>query len=66
MDRMAETGKQIVTQPVISPDQILRARKVVNAVYMDDKIKNYIVDLIHATREPKCPAGQRLVFEIVE
>jgi MoxR-like ATPase len=53
MDRMAETGKQIVTQPVVTVDQILKARQVVNAVYMDEKIKNYIVDLIHATREPK-------------
>jgi MoxR-like ATPase len=53
MDRMAETGKQIVTQPVVTPDQILKARKVVDAVYMDEKIKNYIVDLVFATREPK-------------
>jgi len=52
MDRMAETGKQIVTQPVVTPDQILKARKVVDAVYMDEKIKNYIVDLVHATRKP--------------
>jgi MoxR-like ATPase len=52
LDRMAETGKQIVTQPVVTPDQILKARKVVDAVYMDEKIKNYIVDLVHATREP--------------
>jgi MoxR-like ATPase len=53
MDRMAETGKQIFTQPVVTPQQILNARKVVNTVYMDEKIKNYIVDLVHATREPK-------------
>jgi MoxR-like ATPase len=53
MDRMAETGKQIVTQPVVTPEQILKARKVVDAVYMDEKIKNYIVDLVHATRDPK-------------
>ncbi|HUI08523.1 MAG TPA: MoxR family ATPase [Verrucomicrobiae bacterium] len=53
MERMAETGKQIVTQPVVTPDQILHARKVVDAVYMDEKIKNYIVDLVFATREPK-------------
>ena len=52
MDRMAETGKQIVTRPVVTPEQILKARKVVDAVYMDEKIKNYIVDLVHATREP--------------
>src|SRR6266478_1653512 len=53
MDRMAETGKQIVTQPVVTPEQILKARKVVDSVYMDDKIKNYIVDLVFATRDPK-------------
>src|ERR1044071_1734856 len=53
MDRMAETGKQIYTQPVVTPEQILKARKVVDSVYMDEKIKNYIVDLIFATREPK-------------
>jgi MoxR-like ATPase len=52
MDRMAETGKQIVTQPVVTPGQILKARKVVDSVYMDDKIKNYIVDLVFATRDP--------------
>jgi MoxR-like ATPase len=53
MDRMAETGKQLVTTPVVAPEQILRARKVVDAVYMDDKIKNYIVDIVFATRDPK-------------
>src|SRR5271169_199271 len=45
MDRMAETGKHIVTQAVVTPEQILRARKVVDSIYMDEKIKNYIVDL---------------------
>src|SRR5437867_6924214 len=53
MDRMAETGKQIYTQPVVTPEQILKARKVVDSVYMDEKIKNYIVDLVFATRDPK-------------
>ncbi|MCG3149524.1 MAG: hypothetical protein PCFJNLEI_02987 [Verrucomicrobiae bacterium] len=53
MDRMAETGKQTNVQPVVTPDQILKARKVVDSVYMDDKIKNYIIDLVFATRDPK-------------
>ena len=53
MDRMAQTGKQITVHPVVSPDQILKARKTVDMVYMDDKIKNYIVDLVFATRDPK-------------
>jgi MoxR-like ATPase len=38
MDRMAETGNQIVSQPVVTPDQIIKARKVVDSVFMDEKI----------------------------
>ena len=37
---------------VISPDDIVKARKVVEDVYMDEKIEKYIVDIIFATREP--------------
>ena len=37
---------------VISPEDIMRAREVVNKVYMDEKIERYILDIIFATREP--------------
>ncbi len=39
--------------PVISLDQIIKARKVVNEVYMDEKIEKYILDIIFATRYPE-------------
>jgi MoxR-like ATPase len=51
MDRMAQ-GTVPEVSPVITPQQILDARKVVNEVYMDDKIKDYIIDVVFATREP--------------
>ena len=38
--------------PVISVEQILKAREVVNEVYMDEKIEKYILDIIFATRYP--------------
>ena len=38
---------------VINPDQILKAREVVREVYMDEKIEQYIVDIVGATRNPK-------------
>ncbi len=38
--------------PVISRAQILEAREIVNRIYVDEKAKNYIVDLVYATREP--------------
>ncbi len=40
-------------RPVISPKDILKARSVVNDVYMDEKIERYIVDIVFATREPE-------------
>ncbi len=39
-------------QPVAQPQDIIRARKVVRKVYMDEKIENYILDIVFATREP--------------
>ncbi|MCG8205897.1 AAA family ATPase [Tenacibaculum finnmarkense] len=39
--------------PVISVEDILRARKVANEVYMDEKIERYILDIIFATRYPE-------------
>ncbi len=40
-------------QPVVTPEDIVRARGVVSEVYMDEKVENYIVDIVFATREPK-------------
>lgn len=42
----------ITVNPVISVAQILKAREVVNEVYMDEKIEKYILDIIFATRYP--------------
>ena len=40
-------------QPIVGVDTILAARHSVNSVYLDDRIRRYIVDLVHATREPE-------------
>ncbi|MBI2192342.1 MAG: AAA family ATPase [Planctomycetes bacterium] len=53
MDRMASTRDLPRVERVTSPADILRARDAVDAIYIDDKIKDYIVDIIIATREPK-------------
>ncbi|WP_228072850.1 AAA family ATPase [Mucilaginibacter boryungensis] len=39
--------------PIIKPEDILKARKVVREVYMDEKIEQYIVDIVFATRFPE-------------
>jgi MoxR-like ATPase len=51
MDRMS-SGVVPSVNPVTNTDKILDARKVVNEIYMDEKIKEYIVDIVFATREP--------------
>jgi MoxR-like ATPase len=43
---------QIKPQAVIKPEDILRARKMVREVYMDEKIEQYIVDIVFASRDP--------------
>lgn len=40
-------------KPVVSVQEILKARKVVRQVYMDEKIEQYILDIVFATRDPK-------------
>ena len=52
LERMATTEPEAPIEPVIETRAILEARDVVNRIYVDDKIKNYIVDIVHATREP--------------
>ena len=47
------SGTFATVNPVISVDQILRARNAVNEVYMDEKIEKYILDIIFATRYPE-------------
>lgn len=46
-------GKFPKASPVISPEDILKARQVVRDVYMDEKIENYILDIVFATRYPE-------------
>nr|WP_298990296.1 MoxR family ATPase [uncultured Polaribacter sp.] len=47
------TGDFSSVKPVISLEQINRARQAVNEVYMDEKIEKYILDIIFATRYPE-------------
>lgn len=37
---------------IASVEQILKARELVSAIYVDDKVKNYVLDIVNATRNP--------------
>lgn len=52
MRRMAKTGRKEELSPVIEPEKVLNARKVVDEIYIDEKVEQYIIDLVFATRNP--------------
>ena len=53
LDSFDQAVEEIRVAPVVDPEAILKARKIINTIYMDDKIKDYIVSLVYATREPE-------------
>ena len=52
MQRMARTGNKAQVRPVVQPEQILSARRVLDEIYVDERVEQYIVDLVIATRDP--------------
>ena len=50
--RMNNSGEFPKANKVVEPEDIIKARKVVREVYMDEKIERYIVDMVYATRTP--------------
>jgi len=53
LDAMAVTEPSLDVQPVVSAEDIINARRVVSTIYVDDKVKDYIVDIVLATRDPR-------------
>ena len=59
LERMA-SHQPIEINTQVTPEMILKARQVTDAIYVDEKIKNYIVDLVFATRDPKAAGLEKL------
>src|SRR5215472_13747460 len=53
LDRMATTANHSPANPVVTTADIIAARALVDQVYVDDKVRDYIVSIVFATREPK-------------
>ncbi|MDB4917591.1 MAG: ATPase associated with various cellular 3 [Gemmatimonadetes bacterium] len=64
MRRMA-SGHAINVRHVATPEAILEARERIANLYMDDRIVDYIVDIVHATREPEA-AGLKDLAPLIE
>ncbi len=52
LDLMATSAPPPQVQPVLDPADLLRARRVADGIYVDDKVRDYIVDIVFATRDP--------------
>jgi len=52
LDAMATTEPSLDVRRIVTSEQILAARHIVNSIHIDDKIRDYIVDLVLATRPP--------------
>jgi MoxR-like ATPase len=50
--RRMTVGRIPSAEPVTTPDEIIKARKTIFDIYVDEKIENYIVDIVMATRKP--------------
>jgi MoxR-like ATPase len=52
LNRMQAIEPNIRVEPVMEPEQVFDLRRAIDQIYVDDKIKQYIVDVVHATRTP--------------
>jgi MoxR-like ATPase len=50
---MAVTDKKLDIRPVIKPSDIAEVRSIIDEIYIDDKVRDYIVDIVCATRDPQ-------------
>jgi MoxR-like ATPase len=52
VDRMGSVEPKIDVQPVLTANEVSELRRAVDSIYVDDKVKGYLVDLVQATRRP--------------
>ncbi|PWU06590.1 MAG: ATPase [Verrucomicrobia bacterium] len=52
LNTMATSAPRLSVQSIVDPAEIIRTRSIVNEIYVDDRVKDYIVDIVRATREP--------------
>ena len=60
LDLMGTSAPRLDVQSTVAPADILAAREVVNTIYIDDRVKDYIVDVVLATRDPSAIPGAKL------
>ncbi|MFN0244179.1 MAG: AAA family ATPase [Planctomycetota bacterium] len=64
LGRMASTRPRTEVRPVVTLEQVLHAREVIDRIVIDTRLREYIVDLVLATRDPKAARLPELVGRI--
>ncbi len=65
LDRMVK-NPQLKVEAIVEPEYILKMRELVNDIYMEEKIKDYILDLIFATRNPEDFTNLKDLSDLIE
>ena len=52
MQRMASTKGDVQTQKIVEPESLIKAAEVIDSIYIDNNLEDYILDLVAATRNP--------------
>jgi len=52
LESMSTSAPRLDVQQIVTPEEIIRARGIVNQIFVDERIKDYIVDIVWATRDP--------------
>jgi len=52
LDLMGTSAPKLEVQRILEPGEVIHSRNLVNEIYVDDRVKDYIVDVVFATREP--------------
>lgn len=52
LERMS-TGREVQVKAVMTPEKIFELREIMHQIYVDEKVKDYILDIVFATREPE-------------
>ncbi len=53
LERMASTRPNLALQPRVTPEEILAMQEMINGIYVDEQVKNYVIKLVFATRRPE-------------
>ncbi len=65
LDRMIR-GEDIPINSIVTPETILELRELTKDIYMEDKIKEYILDIVFATREPEKYRNLKSIKDLIE